>query len=168
MEADGKGKLSVMLQPGAYDLTATTAEGFGSKTKRVSVEKNSNLSIEMHLAVGVCLPSVEVETKGLVPVCVTVVDPIEAGISRARVNVVPSGGGSKQSMEADGKGELSVMLQPGDYDLTATAQGFNVSKTKRVSVEKDSNLSIEMRLAVGVCSGVEVKGVPEGPHLLPW
>ena len=108
------------------------------------------------------------QTSPDLPVSIAVVDPTVAVVARARVNIVPSGGSSKRSMETDGKGKLSVMLQPGDYDLTATAQGFNVSKIKRVSVEKDSNLSIEMRLAVGVCSGVEVKGVPEGPHLLPW
>jgi hypothetical protein len=109
------------------------------------------------------------QTSPDVPVSVTVVDPTGAVVARARVNIVPSGGSSKRSMETDGKGKLSVMLQPGDYDLTATAQGFNVSKTKRVSVEKDSNLSIEMRLAIGDCSPcVEVKGAPEGPHLLPW
>lgn len=58
------------------------------------------------------------------PVTITVSDPTGAGMTHAKMRLVPIPDSAPAKLETDDHGQLSLNLQPGSYSVFVSAQGF--------------------------------------------
>ena len=86
----------------------------------------------------------------------TVLDPSRAPIAGARVTAVLDGQRAGVSILTDNAGQFSLLVEPGDYLVSITADGFSEA-TRRVSSAKADGPSVEFVLQVaGVRETVNV------------
>ena len=79
----------------------------------------------------------------------TVTDPSGAAVPNASIKVVNAANGAERSNATNGAGVYSVTnLEPGDYDITATAPGFSGIK-QRFTLTVGQKLGKNLKLAVG-------------------
>ena len=79
----------------------------------------------------------------------TVTDPSGAAVPNASIKVVNAATGAERNSASNGAGVYSVTnLEPGDYDITATATGFSGIK-ERFTLTVGQKLGRNLKLAVG-------------------
>jgi len=77
----------------------------------------------------------------------TVLDPSRAPVVGARVVASPHGPGTRLTAVTDARGELTLPLGPGSYDITISAPGF-VTYVQRLAATKAGSESREFVLQV--------------------
>lgn len=87
-----------------------------------------------------------------VEVVIQVRDPGAGAIPGAHITIPPSPG----EQIADSKGNLSLWLPPGEYEVTAASQGFH-AETKHIQVPEGAEQTVEIILTVGGGSHVTVE-----------
>jgi uncharacterized surface anchored protein len=79
----------------------------------------------------------------------TVTDPSGAAVPNASIKVVNAANGAERNGTTNASGVYSVTnLEPGDYDITATAAGFSGIK-QRFTLTVGQKLGRNLKLAVG-------------------
>jgi len=79
----------------------------------------------------------------------TVTDPSGAILPHAHVTVHSLATGADRAIDTDGAGLYVVpSLQPGDYEIQATAAGFSNFTVKKVTLDVDQKVTVDMHLAV--------------------
>jgi hypothetical protein len=80
----------------------------------------------------------------------TVTDATDAAIPGAQIQVHNNGTGKDVSLVTDANGFYkAALLQPGNYSVTITASGFNVSKTDGIVVQLNQVTTVSPHLAIG-------------------
>src|SRR5688572_22022806 len=102
----------------------------------------------------------------------TVLDPTGARIVGARIVLASSSTQEQKTSESDNSGAFSFLLvQPGDYKLTATAAGFLQKTVEDVTVRVTETTTVQISLGIaGVQESVTVMDRPallqtDGPQL---
>ena len=79
----------------------------------------------------------------------TVTDPTGAVLPNAHVKVHSLATGADRELNTDGAGLYVVpSLQPGDYEIDATAPGFSTYKVEKVSLDVAKSVTVNMKLAL--------------------
>jgi hypothetical protein len=79
----------------------------------------------------------------------TVTDPTGAVVANAQVKVHSLATGSDRDVVTDAAGIYVVpSLQPGDYQVQATATGFSAFKVQKVTLDVDQHVTVNMSLAL--------------------
>jgi hypothetical protein len=87
----------------------------------------------------------------------TVSDPTGAVVPGAHVTVHSLATGADRAVDTDGAGLYAVpALQPGDYSVKVTATGFSTDNVPKVTLNVDSKVSLNLKLAVA-SAGVTVQ-----------
>ena len=99
-------------------------------------------------------------TAGLVSGVVT--DPSGAAVPGATVTLEQHGTGLKQTTQSDGTGRYAFpAVDPSDYTLRFTAQGFQLVEVSQLHVEVLKAYTVDMKMTIGTASEtVTVSGVP--------
>jgi outer membrane receptor protein involved in Fe transport len=84
----------------------------------------------------------------------TVVDTTKAAVGNASIIAVNSGTQASSRATARGDGSFSVLVSPGNYDVTIEAPGFKTFKVSHVHVEVNTDSRIDAVLGVGEASQV--------------
>lgn len=79
-----------------------------------------------------------------VEVVIQVRDPGAGAIPGAHITIAPSPG----EQIADSKGNLSLWLPPGEYEVTAASQGFH-AESKHIQVSEGAGQTVEIILTIG-------------------
>ena len=80
----------------------------------------------------------------------TVSDPTGAAVPNAHVVVHSIGTGAERAIDSDSTGLYAVpALEPGDYSVRATATGFAATSVPKVTLNVDSKVTLNLKLAVG-------------------
>jgi hypothetical protein len=80
----------------------------------------------------------------------SITDPTGATILGAKIAVTETNTGTRVQTVSDSAGQYTApYLQPGDYEISASLQGFKESLRKGVAVASGSHVVIDMRLEVG-------------------
>lgn len=139
-EASADGAFSIDgLAPGPVKVTAR-ADGF-APTEVLTLAPDAGLRVELKRGA---------EVEGVV------FDGRGAALPGASVQVEPIGfNGEAQHLETGDGGAFSVVLAPGFYDLTASAQGQSPSKPLHLALQDETYERVELRLRGG---GREVRG----------
>jgi len=90
----------------------------------------------------------------------TVRDSQGAGVSSATITFLETGTGTTTKAQADATGEYaSPPLRPGQYKVSAEAQGFKTETRPAITLRVQDRLRLDFQMAVGVVSeNVEVSG----------
>jgi hypothetical protein len=84
----------------------------------------------------------------------TVKDPNDALVTNAKITVTNAKTGEVRDVESGGEGTYTVTnLEPGDYNVSAEAQGFQTVNIERVQVETNSRLPLDIKFSA-VAGGV--------------
>lgn len=91
-----------------------------------------------------------------------VTDPTGAAIPHCSISIRNLGTGVTRSSSSDSNGFYNVpALQPGQYELTITATGFN-TLSRAVTIAPGQTISLDLQLTLaGVTQKVQVTGTPE-------
>jgi len=89
-----------------------------------------------------------------------VTDPSGAVLAKAQVKIHSVATGSDRNVITDNAGiYVAPSLQPGEYEIEATATGFSAFKVQKVTLDLDQHVTINMKLAVSSAGEtVEVEG----------
>ncbi|HEY3940544.1 MAG TPA: carboxypeptidase-like regulatory domain-containing protein, partial [Bryobacteraceae bacterium] len=89
-----------------------------------------------------------------------VTDPTGGVIPAAQIEIVNANSGVKANSETNSQGEYSLpFLQPGDYNLSVSRQGFKSFRRSNIHLDVDQTAAIDVTLQVGTLSEtVEVTG----------
>lgn len=68
-----------------------------------------------------------------------------SAIPYARINAREARGGSEVWAEADGSGQFQIILEPGSYQITAQARGFQISDERGVQVGAGQTIDLSER-----------------------
>ena len=80
----------------------------------------------------------------------TVTDPTGAAVPNAHVTVHSIATGADRSFDSDSAGLYAVpALEPGDYSVRASATGFAATTVPKVTLNVDSKVTLNLKLAVG-------------------
>jgi len=80
----------------------------------------------------------------------TVTDPTGAAVPNAHIVVHSLATGADRPVDSDSAGLYAVpALQPGDYSVVATAPGFSKDTVQKVTLNVDSKVTLNLKLAVG-------------------